>query len=268
MTTEVTTAKAMVEILRRHYLPEGRQPAGIFAPEIAAPASDRRADLIWQGLTASGRELIGHEIKVNRGDLLAELADPTKSDPWMQYCDRWYLVLPHMALVDGLDLPETWGVMTPPSGRRTRSMTIEVKAPKLKPAEQSPALRTIAAWLHWRLHSEKVHHANSRREVEELRTQLQQAQAMIPNTYAARQRTAEEALIKQIIDGVGFEDGRLGGWRGNLNVTDVIVALKNLAAVRDATVTAENRVAYMRDDAKRMYDELNRLLGKGREVAP
>src|SRR5690348_2999491 len=75
------TAKHMVEMLRRHYLPEGRPPAGVFAPEIGSPDGKRRADLIWMPTTiAGGTGLHGHEIKVSRSDLLTELDDPTKAD--------------------------------------------------------------------------------------------------------------------------------------------------------------------------------------------
>lgn len=62
-----TTARDVLDMLRRHYLPEGKPPGGIFAPEIQSPDGGRRADLIWQGVTAgSGYRLIGHEIKVTR----------------------------------------------------------------------------------------------------------------------------------------------------------------------------------------------------------
>lgn len=93
-----TTASAMLDMLRRHYLPDERRPAYLLAPEIQAPGrSSRRADLIALGMSAATNgALIGHEIKVTRADVQAELGDLTKSDPW--------------------------GIMLPPSGRRTRSV--------------------------------------------------------------------------------------------------------------------------------------------------
>jgi hypothetical protein len=109
-------ASAMIAMLRRHYIPDETRPSGIFAPEIQAPGSSgRRADLIWLGCTAAaGDELIGHEIKISRADLLNELADLSKSHSWQRYCDRWWLVVPHEALIHGLELPPSWGVMLPP----------------------------------------------------------------------------------------------------------------------------------------------------------
>ncbi len=132
-----TTEHSMVEMLRRHYVPDATKTAGVFAPEIQAPGPvQRRADLIWLGCTAAaGNRLVGHEVKVTRADVLSELADLTKSDPWQRYCDQWWLVIPHLSLIEGLELPESWGVVLPPSGRRTRSVTVHRKAPLLGPVE-------------------------------------------------------------------------------------------------------------------------------------
>jgi hypothetical protein len=161
-------AKDMIAMLRRHYIRDEAHPAGIFAPEIAAPDYGRRADLIWQGVTAAGRELVGHEVKVSRADLVAELADPSKAESWQRYCDRWWLVVPDMSLTEGLTLPGSWGVLTPPSGRRSRSMTVAVPAPTLTPQEQSPALLTLATWLHWRNHHAEARLARAQAENERL----------------------------------------------------------------------------------------------------
>ena len=149
----MTTARDVVEMLRRHYQPEGRPPAGVFAPEIQAPDGRRRADLIWLPTTIAGgrgRGLVGHEVKVTRPDVLSELADPAKADPWARYCDRWWLVVAEPELVEGLAIPDQWGIMAPPSGRRTRSMTILRDAPRLNPVDTAPALATLAAWMLYR----------------------------------------------------------------------------------------------------------------------
>jgi hypothetical protein len=144
----VDTAGSLLAVLRRHYLPDNRPAGGVFAAEIESPDGKRRADAVWMPTTwAGGQELIGHEIKVTRADVLVELADPTKHDAWARYCDRWWLVVSSPALVDGLDVPEHWGIMAPPSGRRTRSMTIVRPAPKLTPIEAGAGYRRMAVWL-------------------------------------------------------------------------------------------------------------------------
>jgi hypothetical protein len=142
------TAGAMTKMLRRHYLPEGRYPGGVFAPEIGSPDGRRRADLIWMPTTtAGGSGLHGHEVKVTRSDVLVELAEPAKAEPWAQFCTRWWLVVAHPALVEGLDIPAAWGVMAPPSGRRTRTMTVVKPAPALKPKDPAPGFERLAAWM-------------------------------------------------------------------------------------------------------------------------
>lgn len=153
MTTH--TASTMTELLRQHYNPDGRAMGHLFMPEIGAPGGRRRADLLVAPISIAGAKentLIGHEIKVTRSDVMAELADPTKADPWLRYCTRWYLVVADPALIEGLTIPDLWGVMAPPSGRRTRSMTILREAPKLTPdGDLSPALSRLAAYMVGRL---------------------------------------------------------------------------------------------------------------------
>lgn len=141
------SAPQVTEMLRRHYLPENRPPAGVFAAEIEAPDGTRRCDVLWMPTSrASGYALHGHEIKVSRSDLLVELGDPAKPEPWMQYCTYWWLVVSRPDLVNGLDIPAEWGIMAPPSGRRKRSMTVLRPAPKLNPRNPAPGLGRLLTW--------------------------------------------------------------------------------------------------------------------------
>lgn len=171
-----TTADQMLGMLRRHYLPEGRRPDGMFAPEIQAPQvggwNGRRADLIWQPVTSRNHTIIGHEIKVTRQDLRHELEQPEKWRAWGDYCDAWWLVIPHLDLMAGLEIPAEWGVMLPPSGRRTRSMTIARKAARLKPKPQGPAFRTLANWAFWRCNDAEANARASERWALQLHAEL------------------------------------------------------------------------------------------------
>lgn len=145
-------AADLIAMLRSHYLPPNRPPGGIFAVEIEAPSGSRRADVLWAPMTTYGDAgLVGHEIKVSRSDVLAELADPTKSDPWARHCSRWWLTVSSPSLVDGLDIPDSWGIMAPPSGRRRRAMTVIRPAPRLNPPNDGPAWHRLAAWQYHRL---------------------------------------------------------------------------------------------------------------------
>lgn len=161
------TSDDVLALLRRHYLPEGRPPGGLFAPEIQSPDGRRRADLLWVPTSMAGRRsdnIIGHEIKVSRSDVISELNDPTKADSWAQFCTRWWLVVPSADLIEGLSIPDMWGVMAPPSGRRTRSMTIVREAPRLTPVgDMAEALTRITAFIVGRVET-KV--AEAQREAE------------------------------------------------------------------------------------------------------
>lgn len=232
---EKPTSVAMLTLLRRHYLPDESRPAGVFAPEIQAPGPvGRRADLIWLGCTAAaGSHLVGHEVKVSRADVLNELADLTKSDPWQRYCDRWWLVVPNLSLITGLELPESWGVMLPPSGRRTRSMTVHRPAPVLRPVEQGPALKTLAAWQHWKLRDARNHAKDRDRRLERAESELHQLQitAHAADTRPNPTRDFVNRIVKEL--GVSSNGENVSRWPdGSVNVDDVVVALRDLQTVR------------------------------------
>lgn len=175
-----TTAAEVLDLLRTHYLPENRPAGGLFAPEIASPDGRRRADLIWVPTTIAGRHtdtIVGHEVKVSRSDVLTELSDPTKADPWAQFCSRWWLVVSDPSLVVGLDIPDAWGVMAPPSGRRTRSMTILRPAPRLTPTgDLSPAVSRLAAYTVNRVETKM---REAQREVEWRKREIERLQATV-----------------------------------------------------------------------------------------
>lgn len=247
----------MLALLQRHYLPRPEQPSGVFAAEIAAPgASTRRADLIWQGLSAAGgRELIGHEIKTSRQDLRAELADPAKSDPWQRYCDRWYLVLPSMTLADGLELPPTWGVLTPPSGRRTRSMTVAVPAPELTPEEQTPAVRRLAGWLQQRLLTEQDQHAHTRRTVEQYRDELDQHRRVTSPSLAQRRVHQLAASLESAVGPIDTDTLTTG-----ISVDDIVAAVTDLAHTREQTRLAEGQLHAARSQLQHLYSRIGHVL--------
>lgn len=254
---EPATARAMVDLLRRHYITDERHPAWVFAPEIQAPDSARRADLICLGVSsATGGELAGHEVKVTRADVMAELADLTKCDPWMRYCDRWWLVVPHLSLIDGLEIPGTWGVLLPPSGRRTRSMTVHRKAPALKPAEQAPALRTLTSWQHWRLRDRDSTITDKDRRIETMRENQRRLEVHAPNNAGLT------AVIRQIIDGLGgIEWGHeIGRYPHRVSPDEIITALRDLAATKHLRDQAAREITNARSVLAAMSKGADHLL--------
>lgn len=72
----------------------------------------RHADALAMNMYPSrGLSILGFEIKVSRGDLKRELANPDKAEEIARYCDEWYLVVPTGLIKDDDDIPVPWGVM-------------------------------------------------------------------------------------------------------------------------------------------------------------
>lgn len=87
---------------------------------------DGLAVAMWQSL---GLQIIGFEVKVDRGDWLRELKNGGKSDGIYKYCDNWFLVVSDEAIVKDGELPPTWGMMV----LKGNGFTYKVKATKLEP---------------------------------------------------------------------------------------------------------------------------------------
>lgn len=118
-----------------------------------ADGGPRYADMLAMGLWPSlGLELIGFEVKTTRADWLKEISDRKKAVAVQQYCDRWYLVIPHKnhekivrSTQENADpfseLPEHWGMLTVDESGKVREI---VPAPKLK---AEPVTRAFLASL-------------------------------------------------------------------------------------------------------------------------
>lgn len=103
--------------------------------EVTPPKTQRRFDLIAiMGWQSRGHEALGFEVKVNRGDWLAELKDPAKAEPLVRLCSRWWIAAPpDIVKVD--ELPPAWGLLViyPEQIRAAK------QAPQLNPEPWSDA---------------------------------------------------------------------------------------------------------------------------------
>jgi hypothetical protein len=258
-------AKDMTGLLRAHYLPEGRPAGGIFASEIGSPDGRRFADAIWQSTTRSGGLLfIGHEIKVSRADVAVELADPTKAEPWMQYCDQWWLTVSDPALVEGFDIPEAWGVMSPPSGRRKRSMTIIKEAPLLKPVSKEPGLLRLLTWYANRQKEERNEIALEKyaleNKVRNLEYEVQNAKAGSPMSWEERFVADVYARFNQRMKDENIQKSYFGQ---DTDKNDFVDALIDMEKFRSRGKTLE----YSAKQAMNAMDSLERALADARKVA-
>lgn len=244
------TATDMVRMLRRHYLPEGRAPGGLFAAEIGSPCGTRRADALWMPTSIAGARdgLIGHEIKVLRSDVLAELAEPTKADPWAKCCRRWWLVVSAPALVEGLEVPEVWGIMSPPSGRRTRTMTVLRPAPLLKPGpmDEAAGFRKIAAWEFYRARDTEE---RLRRDLEYAQRRLQQTEDMLRSAQvrATGPRSEHADRVSRILHAITARARAENVWT-NATDEEIIAAVLDTVATRESADRIRHTLATVQRD--------------------
>jgi hypothetical protein len=101
--------------------------------------ASRSADVMMVGLWPSrGNMLEGFELKVSRSDWLRELKQPKKADAFFKFCDRWWVVAGHGAVVKLDELPEPWGLMV----AKGNGLSVVRMAPPLKP---EPVDRSLLA---------------------------------------------------------------------------------------------------------------------------
>lgn len=105
----------------------------VLLPEVQAPRSGRRCDLLRIGLWPSrGYGIDVHELKVSRSDWQRELADPGKADAWWPYCSRFWIVAPK-GMIRPEEMPLGWGLMEPPSHPRHRRFRVVVQPEQREP---------------------------------------------------------------------------------------------------------------------------------------
>jgi len=109
------TTQQLRKLLReRHQADPGNGPAWAYLEEIRDEASfdgKRTLDAIGLGLWKSrGYELHGYELKISRGDLLKELKNPAKADPFFHRCDRFWLVCAS-GICKVEEVPAAWGLL-------------------------------------------------------------------------------------------------------------------------------------------------------------
>lgn len=132
------SAASCVAALRARYQGDGKEESHVLISEARSGAghagNDGRLDLVAVGCWQSvGLIVQGHEVKVSRSDWLRELKNPKKTERFMRYCHRFWLVVPApwKDIVHDGELPESWGLLEVKNGmaKVVRGRT----APKLDP---------------------------------------------------------------------------------------------------------------------------------------
>jgi hypothetical protein len=100
------------KMLWNRYTEKGEHVFLFDVPNIVGLNSSRRCDGVAVGMwQSSGRLIQGFEVKASRSDWLREVKDVTKADPFIEQCDRWWLVTGHISIAKPEEIPESWGWM-------------------------------------------------------------------------------------------------------------------------------------------------------------
>jgi hypothetical protein len=237
---------AIMERLRRHYInPVDDLPGGIFLEEVGRNGQHgRRVDALYVGFTsASGRQLIGHEVKVSRADWRNELAKVGKADTWADDCHAWYVVAPE-GVVPVDELPDGWGLLDDGGRTKTRLRTV-VKA--AHHPHRTPAWDTVRSILarYDTLRARAIE--AGRRQAYVDATQRAEAAAQRggrgdPITYAQQQRLA---VLDQLEDALGWKvEDYVWGDRA-----ESAVGVRELAAAIELVRAADRAPASRQIDA-------------------
>lgn len=275
----------LLEQLRGHYIAETTQPGarrgGVFAHEVSPNGAwggpgIRRADALYAGFTsASGRILVGHELKVSRADWRAELAKVGKADAWADACHQWWIVAPSAEVVPPEELPDGWGLMLPPRTARGRRMQIAVKA-RVKTEHNPPwwAVRSFMARLetleHEQRHDEIQRIAQAK--VDEYEERAERLKAPAQMSLEDQSRLDDLAYLEKVL---GFE---LTSFRSDLEKREISVRdfqrALDIAAVTSKEAWRLKNLRYLLRDLQDSADglakvvpEIERALAGGGEAA-
>jgi hypothetical protein len=220
------TAKELLARLRRHYLPPQPMPGGIFVHEVAFNgAQGSRCDAIYVGFTsASGRRLVGHEIKVSRADWRHELDQPGKADAWHDQCHEWWIVAPSTEVVPPAELPAGWGLMVPNPRTKTRmDKIVRAEVKKIQPSWN--AVRSVMARAETLMRADIAAEVDKRIEAKERQYRDDLAAARRAACSLAREHD-ELADIKETL---GLDE-----WRARDDLKIAVAAVRESRDLRDA----------------------------------
>lgn len=188
----------------------------------------RHADAIAIGIWPSrGYEIHGYEVKRSRGDVQKELNEPAKADAVGDYCDFWWLVVSDLKIIDGIVVPEQWGILYP----KSQVLRVHRKAPRRK---TKPITRAFNAAIVRRVFAEYV----PRWQLAELeRKTIADAEARVAmqSKYAIDNSVREVEDLKKRITAFekvsGVELGELSSWAmGDIaEAVKVVVETRKLA---------------------------------------
>lgn len=208
---DAATTKHLIRRLRQHYIADSADPharkGGMFAHEVGINGrwggrGNHRCDALYAGFTsASGRTLVGHEVKVSRSDWRSELKHAGKAEFWADACHAWYIVAPTPGIVPVEELPEGWGLMVPPAAHAKRFKIL--KAAKVKEEHDPPweAVRSFMARLDTMEHEDALEKVKAavQQERETHRSLIERLQTTENLSATDRRKLEAVAKIEELL---------------------------------------------------------------------
>ena len=109
---EPLTTGAVLDLIETRFSDRGEHVVLFDVPNVVGMSQSRRCDAVAIGMwKRSGYLIHGFEVKVSRSDWLREVKDTTKADPFIEKCDRWWLVTGDIDIARPSEIPEYWGWM-------------------------------------------------------------------------------------------------------------------------------------------------------------
>jgi hypothetical protein len=234
-------ADLRTRIDRRHMRPDDGFRGGVVLHEVPS-VEGRRADALAVDFRNASPGLIGYEIKVARGDWLAELDQPEKAAAWAQHCTEWYVIAPD-GVVNREELPDGWGLITPVAKVRS---TVRVTARRRDPA---PLPLPVVIELAKKLDTLRVHEVAS--ATEKLQRKVRDLESEKNRRGYAEERYAEDArLLRGLLERIGVDRAHASTWRlsqpGSPEEQTLEAALKGTSALIDLRDRAQRDLANIR----------------------
>lgn len=205
------TTSQVNQMLFNKYTEKGEHLLLFNVPNVVGVAQARRCDAVALGMwQSSGRLIQGFEVKISRSDWLRELKDVTKADPFIEQCDRWWLVTGHQAVAKSEEIPDAWGWMT-----ATKTGLRIQRPPKPLPQDKD-TMRRLWAFALLRVaadrsaENETMRTANEKRQAEWQRQADERLKSEIARINPAYERLREQVDKFEAASGMKLEDWRLG----------------------------------------------------------
>lgn len=205
------TTSEINQLLWNKFTDRGEHILLFDVPDVIGFNSKRRCDAIAVGMwQSSRREIQGFEVKASRSDWLRELKMVDKADPFIERCDRWWLVTGSASIAKPEEIPACWGWM---SATKT-GLRVQKPAPSLR--EERPAMERLWAFALIRRAAEKDGEVISR-----MRDEIRAEYARYSAQEIARATREVEPRLKELQEKIAkFETDsgmRMGDWRlGNV----------------------------------------------------